>query len=136
MNLSQFKTDVGLVTDGAWFAYDANKDGTIPRVKLARLSAVNPKYARLLKAMQAQPGDNMSDEEADKRASVLFVDSCVIVWEHFQPNDDGKEIPFSRDTALQLINDPAWRDLSNDWRNKATAINGFAAKSLEDTIKN
>jgi hypothetical protein len=134
---SQFKTDPKAIAEGVWFDFPANPDGTVPRFKLARLSSVNPKYARLLKEVQARnEGTDLSDAERETQANALFVDASILAWENFQPEEDGKNVPYSRETAIQLVNDPAWRDLVDDLRLKAMRANGFIAKKIEAVTKN
>jgi hypothetical protein len=134
---SQFKTDPKAIADGVWFDYPANADGSIPRFKLARLSSVNPKYARLLKEVQARnEGIDLSDAEREQQANALFVDASILAWENFQPDHDGENWPYSRENAILLVNNAAWRDLVDDLRLKALKANGFLAKQIEATTKN
>lgn len=130
----KFKSDPELSANGVWFYYkdQPNKDGSIPGVKLARISAANPRYMKLV----SDAADANSGKVPDDKEDAIFVDGVLLDWANMQPNDDGVNLEFNRENALQLIGDKSWLDLRNDWRGKAVDIANFRAKELEARAKN
>lgn len=126
---SKFKSDPALSREGKWFYYpnEPNKDGSVPGVKLARISANNPRYMKLVKDLAEANNGKVPDDKDNE----LFVDAIIIDWANIQPNDDGVNLTFTRENALTLFSDPAWLDLRDDWRAKAIDIANFRAEQLE-----
>jgi hypothetical protein len=95
----KFKTDKTAEAEGRWVEFPANSDGTIPRVKIARMSAVNPKFQARAEAIARDLQvdidlDLLTNEKAKGPMMDLFLDTILLDWEHVQ-DEDGYLIPFS-----------------------------------------
>lgn len=130
----KFKSDPALSRDGVWFYYPElpNKDGTIPGVKLARISGANPRYMKLIRDIAEANDGKVPDGKDDE----IFVDGVLLDWANIQPDDDGVQLIYTRENALKLFTDQAWLDLRDDWRAKAINIANFRQKQLEGTAGN
>lgn len=133
MSLKKFRTSSKLVTEGAWFNITENSDKTKCRVKLRRSGRANRKWLVSMREHTADiDTDSLSPEEDAKLMATVFAESCVVDWEHLQPEDDGNNLAFSDDNAVNLLTDPEWIDLLSDWQTKAgAAANYKAAREAE-----
>lgn len=144
MSLKQkFKTSSDAARDGVWVEYTAhaNADGTIPAFKLARMSRQNKKYQLALRSvLEAQGGDletSVRDEEALEKALFrAFIDTILLDWRNFQPEDDGLDLPYSKAAAEEIFLNPDWIDLFGDLTDKAARNATFREKALEAQAKN
>lgn len=122
----KFKTSSRLVEEGVWFDVTTNEDGTLCRVRLRRSGRSNRKWVASFRDNTADVDmDNLSVEEDEAITAKVFVEACVVDWEHLQLEDDGKEIPFSPEKALEILSDPDWIELLKDWQSKANGMAGF-----------
>lgn len=141
---SKFKTDVVAARDGVWFDYPMNSDGTTPRFKLARASKHNKKYVTAIRkvanALNMADGTvdlhSVDDTAAEKLLLDVFVDTVLLGWENFQPEDDGVVLPYSRDNALSVFGSDEWIDLFDDLDAKSKKATGYQTKVLEAAAKN
>jgi hypothetical protein len=125
----RFKTSSALVRDGVWFDVVTNSDKTKCRVKLRRTGRGNPIWSRVFREQTADRDmDNVSPEEDEVITANVFAEANVVDWEHFQPDDDGNDLPFSVENARSILVDPDWVDLLKDWQTKAGSITAFQQK--------
>lgn len=139
---SLYKTDPAANEGGVWFSYPKNKDGTVPRVKLSRMSqSTNKKYAKELET-RTRPFrrelelETLDTEVGDGLMLDVFIAAILLEWEHMQPNDDGEELAFTAENAKKLLGDPEWAELYEDMREKAKKAANFRSASLEAEAKN
>lgn len=133
---SQFKSDAAKVTNGVWISYEANTDGSIPRFLLARISISNPKYVKAVQDKAQKNGDKtLTIAEEEAQAVEDLADAVVLGWEHFQPNDDGVELTYSRENVIAVLGDPDWNDFKVDLRMKALDISNYRTEALKDSAK-
>lgn len=135
----QFKTDAKKEAEGVKVEYSPNKDGSIPSVTIRRAGKSNKRYSKALEAAtrpyrrQIELG-TMADETAEKLLKGVFVDTVVIGWEHIQPNDDGIELPFTRENVLRVLEElPEWYD---DLQKQSNSVVLFRDEAMEDEAKN
>lgn len=130
MSLKQkFKTSAALVEEGVWFDVTTNTDKTKCRVKLRRHGRGNKHWVTAFRDRTANRDmENVTVEEDESITADVFVEACVVDWEHFQPEDDGADVPFSKETALTILSDPDWIDLLKDWQTKANTLTAFQDK--------
>lgn len=144
MSLKQkFKTSSDAARDGVWVDYPSqpNADGTVPGFKLARMSRQNKKYQLALRAvLEAQGGDVESavadDAVLEKALLRAFIDTILLDWRNFQPDDDGVALLYSKETAEAVFINPDWIDLFGDLTDKAARNATFREKALEAQAKN
>lgn len=143
---SKFKTDSTAAREGVWFDYSSapNADGSVPGFKLARTSKHNKRYtAAIRKFSEKYQGENgavdfssLNEEESDKILLRVFIDTVLLDWRNFQPDDDGKNLDFSKDNALAILGSDDWSDLYIDLNDKARAASNFRQKAIEAQAKN
>jgi hypothetical protein len=128
-----FETDPKAEAEGKWFEFPANKDGTVPRVKLARMARTNPRYvaslehySKLYKVELAHDLMDSAKGEAPFRA--VFCDTILLAWENMQ-DKQGKDIDFKDRDAL-LVKLPAFYDVLRAY---ATELQAFKATEA-DTV--
>lgn len=144
MSLNKFKTDLKAAQDGIEFKYPANADGSIPSVRLARMSKHNKAYTKAVnkatKNMVDENGDfdtgSMSEQEADSTLLAIFADTVLVGWDNIQPEDDGVALEFNRENVIALLSQPEWVDLYDDFNAKAKRSQNYSAKKLRAAAKN
>ena len=119
----QFKSSASKIQEGVWFDVTTNSDGTKCRVKLRRQGRSNRLWVAAFRERTAgKDMEAVSVEEDEVITADVFVNACVVDWEHLQPEDDGEDLPFSLDAARELLKDPDWNDLLKDWQSKAAGL--------------
>lgn len=142
----KFKTDTTAANEGVWFDYadTPNEDGTVPGFKLARKSAQNKAYSRAMreftKEHTTEEGvadfSTLSEDEAERVELDVFSSALLLDWRNFQPNDDGKEVKFTREAAKEIFGNPDWQDLYKDLARKCGQATAYKAKQLKVEAKN
>lgn len=102
-----FETDAKAEAEGKWFNFPANKDGTKPGFRLARMSRTNPRYQAALEAVGKTfkteiKLDVLTEDLAYEPMLEVFLDTVLLGWRNVQ-NRDGQEISFSKDNARELF---------------------------------
>lgn len=123
---SQFKTNSSLVNDGVWFDVCENTDKTKCRVKLRRPGRGNTLWSLAFRKHSADTDmDTLTPEQDEVITAKIFAEANVADWEHFQPEDDGKDLKFSIAAATKILVDPDWVSLLTNWQQKATTLAPF-----------
>jgi hypothetical protein len=105
--LHAIATDMNKAENGIWIPYEAGIE-----LRIARYGNKNHnQYARqLLKPhVEIIRGRNAEPEllnDIDRQAAAKYI---LMDWKNIQ-DDDGKDIPFSTEKALELFRDPAYED--------------------------
>jgi hypothetical protein len=103
-----FGTNKEVEKEGRWFTITENKDGTLCRVKLRRLSETNERWQA---ALDKHGGDlrreaaldiTISEERATPPYRKAFIETILIDWEHLQ-DGNGDEIPFTFENADAVL---------------------------------
>lgn len=129
---SKFKTSAAAVRDGVWFDVTENTDGSKCRVRLRRAGRGNPKWSVSFREhMKDVDAEKVTPEEDEIITATIFAEANVADWEHFQPEDDGVELPFSVDAAKKILLDPDWIELLKEWQGKANSLAPFQASEGE-----
>lgn len=137
-----YRTSPDAARTGVWVEYPANKDKTIPRVKLARMSKVNRAYTKALnKATQPVSREiqleTLDEDKAEYIFLQVFLDTIMLDWENIQPDDDGKAIANGDKSAMRtMLADPEWQDWYDDLQEKAKKASLFRQAQLENDEKN
>jgi hypothetical protein len=135
MSLLDFKTDSNKVADGVWFWYSKNSDGSVPGFLLSRSTRQNIRYAKAIREYQERYNvsdvHQLDEAEAERSMLELFVDSVLLSWQNVQPEDDGVELPYTRENALRLLGNSDWFDLYNDLTVKASKAENFRVAKRE-----
>lgn len=123
---SKFKTNSSLVNDGVWFDVCTNSDKTKCRVKLRRPGRGNSLWSKAYRKHTADRDmDLVTPEEDEIITATIFAEANVADWEHLQPEDDGKDLPFSVEAATKLLVDPDWVELLKSWQVNAQKLDRY-----------
>jgi hypothetical protein len=132
----KFKTDATMTKDGVWFDLADNSDGSKCRIKLRRHGRSNRDWVNAFRKHTADKDmETITAEEDEAITANTFAEACVVDWEHFQPEDDGVELPFSVENAVGIFLDPDWNDLLKECQTLAGTRSNFQ-KKLEGEAKN
>ena len=137
----RFKTNSDAANSGVWVEYDENADGSVPRFKIARMSNQNKNY---LKSVRKHSKDvnkrgvvkSLTDEKAKHLLLDIFCESVLLNWEHFQPDDDGVLLEYSKETAKEFFSKPDWLDFYDDLTELSTEVSTFNKEKTEEEAKN
>lgn len=140
----KFKTDGTAARDGVWFDYVANSDGSVPGFKLARMSKQNKKYAAAMRKVSMRYEDDngvadftaLNEGEAEAMLLDVFLDTVLLDWRNFQPDDNGVTMAFDRGNAKAILGSDEWSDLLDDLNSKARKAASFRQKALTVQAKN
>ena len=129
--LSKVKTDSKKEIEGIWEDYE---EGI--RLKIARMG--NPLYDEeiyrlskpVLKRSREIPADEL--ERISKQAVAKYI---LVDWENIE-DDDGNEIPYSSEKALEYFNDHDLRGFYRDIILIANDRNRFRREFIEEAVKN
>lgn len=135
MGIRKFKQDGKIANEGKWFPLDANPDGTIPRVLLAREGRSNKKWLATFRDVTKDlDTDNLTAEEDFATGVEVFARAVVLAWENIQPNEDGVALEDTVEARIALLSDPDWTDFYTDLKDKANDRANF--KAQEKAAKN
>lgn len=135
---TQFKTNAEKEVEGVEVQYGPNEDGTIPTFTISRMGKANKAYTKALEAAtrpyrrQIELG-TMNNDTAEGLFLVVFIQTVLKGWKNVR-GEDGKEIPFSKETATKLLTDLP--ELYDDLQEKAKSASVFREEALEDEAKN
>lgn len=138
---SAFKTDNSKEAEGFWFEDTGviNADKTIPGFLLARASRSNPRFAKATEKLGKKykrqfDNDMVTGEFAETLNKALFLDTILLGWRNVQPDDDGVELPFSRENADKLFAELP--DLYELLETSARRASNFRDAEIEDDAGN
>lgn len=112
-----------------------NEDGTVPVFILSRMGKSNKAYSKALEAAtrpyrrQVELG-TMKNEVAEELFKGVFVNTVLRGWRHVQ-DDNGNELPFTRENALALLNEEGMEDLYDRLQQEAGMSANFRDTALE-----
>lgn len=140
--------------EGKWLEYQANPDGSIPRIKLRRAHQRHTAYQSGIAAMTARVRGNrrrkLSPDDDEKIACEAYSKYLVMGWENFVCPDSllekfglkkGEFIPFSVQNCYKLMrarprfSDDIHRTVHNE-EFFSEQDEGFSDEADEDSVKN
>ena len=136
------RLDMNKVTEGVWVTYpEPNDDGSEFRVQLAMLGSANINYAKRLNAIvrpvrRKMELGTLSEEEGRTLYRKAFIEQILLNWEHCQPDDDGIELPFSKDNAEQFLSDLANATIYDWMIGEATLVEHFRVERRNNDLGN
>lgn len=110
MKLSKFKQDVNKAADGTWVDVG---DGL--KLKVARQG--NKNYNSVVRTLmkpykQAIKSNTLADSVYEDLQNKAISQSVLLSWEGLE-GEDGKDMPYSQETAYDLLSNPAFEDLKS-----------------------
>jgi len=140
MDLKQIKqsygTNLTTESEGQWFPLILIEGA---HVKVAR--AGNPAYKKALKRLykpytkQLRRGKDVAPEVEDRIQINLLVDTLLKDWKGL-PGEDGKEVPYSKETAKLLLTDPELKELKEEIIGYSEEFEAYQENLNEDLEKN
>jgi len=123
---AKYETNKDAESEGVWV------DSEGYSVKLARFNC--PENIKLIKRQQ-KPFKNMTiaDDIAKRHAIESMAKIVIKDWSGIT-DDNGKEIKFSEDSAIELLTD--CEDLHIEWLNLSTNAELYNKQALKDAEKN
>jgi hypothetical protein len=130
VDLNTLKTDTNLAEEGVWVDIDPTT-----RLKVARYG--NAKFRNKLRALMKPyermiDNNTMDDGKADELLIVAVVDSVLLDWEGLER--DGEALPYSKDTAKEILLDPALRDFREIVFSVSNELELFREKKVDDIV--
>ena len=134
-----YSTDTNKEIGGFKYTMDhaKNEDGTIATFVLSRMGRSNPAYLKALNAAmephkRKRELGTLSNEVAEKVLLEVFCSTIIKGWENVQ-NDDGKNMPFTPEAAMELMQELP--DLYDELSTEASSLANFRIKREEDEGK-
>lgn len=161
--LSKYKTNKSKESAGVWVTFDSvvNDDGTKPSFKVKRItvyerayqSQITPILAQLNKLSKAENPDALEFIEVNKRLFKAYINHFLVDWKDVKEpaevdpetggyvcDDQGvpvcKEIPFTKDNAIELLCDPDLIEVAQWLMKQSSDVSNFLIGSREDELKN
>lgn len=131
-----YAVDLKAETQGKWFPL-ALMDGV--KVKVARIG--NPIYQKRMQELYRPYAKSFAmnipipDEVERKIQNKLLTQTLWLDWEGM-PGEDGEDVPFSKELALELIEDPTLKELRDEVMAHAGEFRAFQAAEDKETEGN
>jgi len=151
-SLNQCKTDVGLEKNGRWVQFgepEVNRvsDGegnetvieTFIELLIARMG--NPAYEKRLgtlkrsDAKKIMRGKNIDTTMLEPMVKEAMANCVLLGWRNLN-DENGEEIVYSPEKALQLFNDPSLREFYEFVRDESQDDEAYRLEVKEDQAKN
>lgn len=134
MDLSRFKTDTAREDEGVWTTIDASSDA---QIRLARIG--NRRYreamARRLKPYRRALRAGTLDESVTERITAeVLAETVLLDWRGLTADD--APLPYSRETARDLLLNPAYRDFRDLVVELAGELDLYRERDLQEAEKN
>lgn len=134
MDLGRFKTDTALEDDGVWTTIDA---GSGAEIRIARIG--NRRYreamARRLKPYRrALRAGTLDDSVTERITAEVLAETVLLDWRGL--TNAGAPLPYGRETARDLLLDPAYRDFRDLVVELAGELDLYRERDLEAAEKN
>lgn len=129
MKVSQLANNLDLEELGVWVPIRGDFHVKISRASSKRSRAAWRRYMRPHERKIATGA--MSDEEAAKHLALYIVHGLMHDWRGAQ-NDDGTNLPFSADVAVQLLSRADMKDIRGDIQEAAGERDLFVDERAED----
>jgi hypothetical protein len=139
---SNYKTDASMEKEGVWV------DMGDFQIRLSRAGGSNQQFIKLLeKASRPYRRQLANNTLSNEVANSLLIDAYVSgiikgwrtkedngTWKNVVFDEQGKEIPFSKENAKKLLSDLP--DLFTDIQQQANYIYHFQKQEVEEIVKN
>lgn len=110
MKMSEVAVDSGRSEAGAWVGDVPDMPGLRLKVRGSNNKDWRKLTSKLLEAVprKRRLGNRLDPEDTDHITNMCLLNTSLLDWEGLE-DDDGKEIPYSRDVAHKLCTDPDFR---------------------------
>lgn len=134
-----FKTDLTLEEKGVWLQIGVDVDTGVAQEILVRYSA-NKDAQRMITRLrephkkQFRKG-NIPDDINETILTQVVAKHILIGWRGLL-DDDGKEIEFTEEKALEILSDPAYKEFKADVGFASSQLESFRAEEVKEGSKN
>ena len=128
-----FATDKGLESESGVVVDYGDFSFTVLRAGGSNSKYRNVAQREYRKRKHAIDSGTITEDESRKMLAEVYADSVIIDWKGVK-GPDGKELKFSRENVVRLLNDLP--ELFADLRERATAMEAFKVAELEAVSKN
>jgi len=141
-----FKTDKAAEVEGVDIAVGMNEHNGRPiMIRISRMSRANKRYTKALEEATRPHSAAISNETLDNEIGSrilqeVFADTVLLGWSNLPKSEltgndaDSDDLPFSRETALQLFDELP--DLYDDWEKRAKSSAAFREREREKSSGN
>ncbi|MFX4220699.1 MAG: hypothetical protein ACMVO3_06715 [Thalassobaculum sp.] len=134
MDLSRFKTDTALEDEGVWTTIDAASDAEIRIARIGNRRYRETMAKRLKPYRRALRAGTLDDSVTERLTAEVLAETVLLDWRGLTV--DGAPLPYSRETARDLLLDPAYRDFRDLVVELAGELDLYRERDLEDAEKN
>jgi hypothetical protein len=133
MDLNSIRTDDAKVSEGVWVELDGE---TSVKLRYTDTHEFQRKLQERLKpfltGFRIKGGNvQINDDRRDKVVLALLADEVLVDWKGLK--DNGVEVPYSREKALEYLQVKAFRDAVE---NEAARLDNFRKEQREEDAKN
>jgi hypothetical protein len=131
-----YGTDQKLAVEGKWFSLSM-LDGV--EVKVAKSG--NPNYEKMAQRLYKPYQDQirrkitLSDSVTKRITTELLVNTLLMDWKGM-PGEEGMEVPFSKETAREILDDPELKEIREEILNFSDNFAAFQLEADEELEKN
>lgn len=107
---------------------------------IARAGGANQRYRRILaakfKPFQRQiQNDTLSDEKAEQILAETYAEAVILGWSGIT-DDEGKEIPFTKENCVKFLLDERFHDIVETIRREADRAANFRVSQMTEDAEN
>lgn len=110
MKITELAVDADRAENGAWVDDIPEVQGLRLKVRGSNNADWRRLQARLMDAVPRKKriGGRLDPDEQDSIISRCLINCCLLDWQGLE-NDDGSELPYSKQMAEKLLTDPQYR---------------------------
>jgi len=137
MKLNDVAVDLNRIENGTWIDDVADMPGLRIKVRGASNHDWRKLQAKLIQNVPRKKrlGGNIDMDEAERINNRLLLECGLIDWEGLE-GDDGKPLPFTRENAEMLLNDPQYRRFRDAVSNACNLVGEQSKQDAEDAAGN
>jgi hypothetical protein len=130
VKLSSLKADLKRENDGDWVPYSELGSDVAFKVRALSYGPYQTKRDREQKRLTIRyPDGQYPQEESDRIDGQLLAEDILLDWRGF-------DVPYSPDTALDTLSDPAYREVRFGVKTCAIRIANIKIEFVENAVKN
>jgi hypothetical protein len=137
LKLSATKIDPAIIEEGRWVGDIPDMGNLELKVRGIGNSDFRRRQSQLVRALPrgAVVGGKIEPADQDKITGTLLLETCLIDWKNLT-DDDGKDIPFSREQAADLLLKPEYARFRDAVAYAAGVVGDLTAAETADAAKN
>ena len=141
MKLSDAAIDIDRLENGAWVENLHELFPELAGLKVKVRGANNRDWRKLhSKLLDAVPrkkrmNGGLDPDEQDRVTNTLLLNVALIDWDGLD-RDDGQPIPYNKDDAAKILNDPQYRKIRDGVLWAANVVADQQAAEVEEDAKN